>query len=156
MKSTCFIFFLGNPLPLRMSYKNAPPVIMPILLFNMLIAMMGNTYAIVSEKSEKEFLKQWARVIMSIERAVSVDKAKEYLEQYSMKMGENLRGVMVIKTKDKSRASQRKGAVANWKKTGKTVNRYLKKRKITGRLFNRKQVWLLFCFEWSLELWLET
>ena len=51
-------------------------VIMPILLFNMLIAMMGNTYAIVSEKSEKEFLKQWARVIMSIERAVSVDKAK--------------------------------------------------------------------------------
>ena len=129
---------------------------MPILLFNMLIAMMGNTYAIVSEKSEKEFLKQWARVIMSIERAVSVDKAKEYLEQYSMKMGENLRGVMVIKTKDKSRASQRKGAVANWKKTGKTVNRYLKKRKITGRLFNRKQFWLLFWFEKSLELWLET
>ena len=33
-------------------------VIMPILLLNMLIAMMGNTYAIVSQKSEKEFLKQ--------------------------------------------------------------------------------------------------
>ena len=108
-------------------------VIMPILLLNMLIAMMGNTYAIVSEKSEKEFLKQWARVIMSIERAVSVDQAKAYLEEYSMKMGENLRGVMVIKTKDKSRASQRKGAVANWKKTGKTVNKYLKKRRITGK-----------------------
>ena len=106
---------------------------MPILLLNMLIAMMGNTYAIVSEKSEKEFLKQWARVIMSIERAVSVDQAKAYLEEYSMKMGENLRGVMVIKTKDKSRASQRKGAVANWKKTGKTVNKYLKKRRITGK-----------------------
>ena len=29
----------------------------PILLLNMLIAMMGNTYAIVNEKSEKEFLK---------------------------------------------------------------------------------------------------
>ena len=57
---------------------------------------------------------------------------KAYLEEYSMKMGENLRGVMVIKTKDKSRASQRKGAVANWKKTGKTVNKYLKKRRITG------------------------
>ena len=51
-------------------------ILIPILLLNMLIAMMGNTYAIVSEKSEKEFLKQWARVIMSIERAVSVDKAK--------------------------------------------------------------------------------
>ena len=33
-------------------------VVMPILLLNMLIAMMGNTYAIVNEKSEKEFLKQ--------------------------------------------------------------------------------------------------
>lgn len=33
-------------------------IILPILLLNMLIAMMGNTYAIVNEKSEKEFLKQ--------------------------------------------------------------------------------------------------
>lgn len=33
-------------------------VIMPILLLNMLIAMMGNTYASVNEKSEKEYLKQ--------------------------------------------------------------------------------------------------
>ncbi len=33
-------------------------IMMPILLLNMLIAMMGNTYAAVTEKSEKEFLKQ--------------------------------------------------------------------------------------------------
>jgi hypothetical protein len=33
-------------------------ILIPILLLNMLIAMMGNTYAIVIEKSEKEFLKQ--------------------------------------------------------------------------------------------------
>ena len=33
-------------------------IFIPILLLNMLIAMMGNTYATVSEKSEKEFLKQ--------------------------------------------------------------------------------------------------
>ena len=32
-----------------------------------------------------------------------------------MKLGPNLRGVMVIKSKDKTRASQRKGALANWK-----------------------------------------
>ena len=32
-------------------------IFIPILLFNMLIAMMGNTYAAVTEKSEKEFLK---------------------------------------------------------------------------------------------------
>ena len=78
---------------------------------------------------------------MSIERAVPVNKAKAYLEEYSMKMGDNLRGVMVIKTKDKSRASQRKGAVANWKKTGKIVTRYLKKRKITGDDL-RREMWV--------------
>ena len=33
-------------------------ILIPILLLNMLIAMMGNTYASVIEKSEKEFLKQ--------------------------------------------------------------------------------------------------
>ena len=38
-------------------------ILIPILLLNMLIAMMGNTYAIVIEKSEKEFLKQ---VLLSI------------------------------------------------------------------------------------------
>ena len=53
MAKTFFIFF---------------QVVMPILLLNMLIAMMGNTYATVNEKSEKEFLKQWAKVIMSMER----------------------------------------------------------------------------------------
>ncbi len=111
-------------------------VIMPILLLNMLIAMMGNTYASVTEKSEKEFLKQvwkdtglsthdiiclwfivpqWARVIMSMERSAPPDRAKIYLQEYSVRLGENLRGVMVIKSKDKTRASQRKGALANWK-----------------------------------------
>ena len=36
-------------------------ILIPILLFNMLIAMMGNTYATVNEKSEKEFLKMVKR-----------------------------------------------------------------------------------------------
>ncbi len=58
---------------------------------------------------------QWAKVIMAMERTAPPDKAKEYLEQYSLKLGDNLRGVMVIKAKDKTRASQRKGALANWK-----------------------------------------
>lgn len=33
-------------------------VLVPILLLNMLIAMMGNTYAHVIEQSEKEWVKQ--------------------------------------------------------------------------------------------------
>ncbi len=52
---------------------------------------------------------------MAMERTAPPDKAKEYLEQYSLKLGDNLRGVMVIKAKDKTRASPRKGALGNWK-----------------------------------------
>ena len=58
---------------------------------------------------------QWAKIIMSIERSVPPDTAKSYLEEYSIKLSKTERGVMVIKTKDKTRASQRKGALSNWK-----------------------------------------
>ena len=40
-------------------------ILIPILLFNMLIAMMGNTYATVNEKSEKEFLKMVKRSLVT-------------------------------------------------------------------------------------------
>jgi len=33
-------------------------ILVPILLLNMLIAMMGNTYALVIARSEKEWMKQ--------------------------------------------------------------------------------------------------
>ena len=33
---------------------------------------------------------------------------------------------MVIKAKDKTRAAQRKGALTNWKKTGRTIIKYLR------------------------------
>ncbi len=49
-----------------------------------------------------------------------------------LQLGTTERGVMVIKSKDKTRARQRKGALSNWKKTGKTVIKYLKKRGISG------------------------
>ena len=52
---------------------------------------------------------------MSMERSVPEPKAKEYLEQYSTRLPDGTRGVMVIKSKDKTRARQRKGALANWK-----------------------------------------
>merc|ERR1712212_1179355 len=103
-------------------------ILIPILLLNMLIAMMGNTYGIVIESAEKEFLKAWAKVIMSLERSVTQEQAKEFLESYSIALGPNERGVMVIKAKDKTKAAQRKGALKNWKKTGKTIIKYLRKR----------------------------
>lgn len=96
-------------------------IFVPILLLNMLIAMMGNTYAHVIEQSEKEWMKQWAKIVVTLERAVSQTDAQKYLEAYSIPLGAKdesgyeTRGVMVIKSKSKTRAKQRKGAVSNWK-----------------------------------------
>ena len=110
---------------------------------------------------------------MSLERTVPPNKAKDYLEAYSIKLSATERGVMVIKKKDKTRASQRKGALSNWKvqfnykfpschfvtrrfkssfwsfqptvilfqKTGKTIIKYLKKRKMTGDDL-RREMWV--------------
>jgi len=62
---------------------------------------------------------QWAKLVVSLERAVSQELSKTYIQEYSIKLpgggAEELRGVMVIKTKNKTRAKQRKGAVSNWK-----------------------------------------
>lgn len=87
-------------------------IMVPILLLNMLIAMMGNTYAQVIERSEKEWVKQWAKIVIALERAVNQEHAKEYLVSYSIKISdatdgsdgsppqEQIRGVMVIKSKE--------------------------------------------------------
>jgi transient receptor potential cation channel subfamily V member 6 len=48
---------------------------------------------------------------------------------------------MVIKAKDKTRAAQRKGALKNWKKTGKTIIKYLRKRDISGDDL-RREFWV--------------
>ncbi|XP_033225475.1 uncharacterized protein LOC117178246 [Belonocnema kinseyi] len=121
-------------------------VLVPILLLNMLIAMMGNTYAHVIEQSEKEFVKQWAKIVVSLERAVSQKDAHNYLQEYSIKLGpgddpnnpaSEQRGVMVIKSKSKTRAKQRKGAVANWKRVGKVTINELRKRGMTGEELRR-------------------
>lgn len=119
-------------------------IFVPILLLNMLIAMMGNTYAYVIEQSEKEWMKQWAKIVVTLERAVPQADAKKYLEDYSIPLGPSnddsgleLRGVMVIKSKSKTRAKQRKGAVSNWKYVGKVTLTALKKRGMTGEELRR-------------------
>lgn len=143
-------------------------IFVPILLLNMLIAMarifrdlfdklsqhfppfffflnsqMGNTYAYVIEQSEKEFMKQWAKIVVTLERAIPQIDAQKYLEEYSIGLGPSddpryeQRGVMVIKTKSKTRAKQRKGAVSNWKWVLKTTLGELKKRGMTGEEMRR-------------------
>ncbi|XP_026467661.1 uncharacterized protein LOC113371242 [Ctenocephalides felis] len=121
-------------------------VFVPILLLNMLIAMMGNTYAHVIEQSEKEWMKQWAKIVVTLERAVSQTDLHKYLEEYSIGMGPSddssyeQRGVMIIKSKSKTRAKQRKGALTNWKRVGRVTINELHKRNISGEDL-RKLMW---------------
>lgn len=64
---------------------------------------------------------QWAKIVITLERAIPQSDAHNYLQEYSISLGPSedpsteQRGVMVIKSKSKTRAKQRKGAVANWK-----------------------------------------
>lgn len=51
--------------------------------------------------------------------------------------GYETRGVMVIKSKSKTRAKQRKGAVSNWKRVGRVTLNALKNRKLTGEELRR-------------------
>lgn len=68
-----------------------------------------------------QFFFKWAKIVVTLERAVSQTDAQKYLEAYSIPLGPSddsgyeTRGVMVIKSKSKTRAKQRKGAVCNWK-----------------------------------------
>lgn len=59
-------------------------LLMPVLLLNMLIAMMGNTYTDLTANSEKEWIRQWAKIVMVLERAFSKDALIKYQELYSI------------------------------------------------------------------------
>ena len=59
-------------------------MLMPILLLNMLIAMMGNTYMNIIAKSEKEWIRQWAKIVMVLERAFSKDSLLKFQNQYAV------------------------------------------------------------------------
>ncbi|CAF4999885.1 unnamed protein product [Rotaria sp. Silwood1] len=59
-------------------------VIAAVLLVNMLIAMMGNTYAMVNER-KKEWLRQWAKIMLIIEQSVSQKERLIQQSNYSKK-----------------------------------------------------------------------
>lgn len=59
--------------------------------------------------------------MVALEQSVAQEDAHRYLQEYSIGLGPSddpryeQRAVMVIKSKAKTRAKQRKGALANWK-----------------------------------------
>ncbi|EDO37108.1 predicted protein [Nematostella vectensis] len=57
-----------------------------LLIVNMLIAMMGNTYQSVSE-TKKEWTRQWAQIVLDIERMLTPGKRLRLLHKYSEPVG---------------------------------------------------------------------
>lgn len=61
-------------------------ILVPILLLNMLIAMMGNTYSQLITQSEREWTIQWANILVEIERALPKKEATMYIDQYAINL----------------------------------------------------------------------
>ncbi|CAF4284971.1 unnamed protein product [Rotaria socialis] len=72
-----------------------------VLLVNMLIAMMGNTYAMVNER-KKEWLRQWAKIMLIVEQSVSREERLAQQSNYSKRMPDGSRVLVtrLIQTPD--------------------------------------------------------
>lgn len=101
--------------------------VMPIMMINILIAMMGNTYTTVIAQAEKAWRQQYAQIVMVLERSVGREKLAASQLEYSIKLNDTndaaleVRGLMVIKQTKKTRAKQRKQAIHHWKTIGRKV-----------------------------------
>ncbi|XP_044267903.1 transient receptor potential cation channel subfamily V member 5 [Tribolium madens] len=69
-------------------------VIVSILLINMLIAMMGNTYQKIAE-TRNEWQRQWARIVLVVERGVSPSERLKQLMVYSQPMSDGRRALVL-------------------------------------------------------------
>ncbi|XP_069703753.1 transient receptor potential cation channel subfamily V member 5 isoform X1 [Periplaneta americana] len=68
--------------------------IVAILLVNMLIAMMGNTYQKIAE-TRNEWQRQWARIVLVVERGVSPAERLKKLMDYSQPMSDGRRALIL-------------------------------------------------------------
>lgn len=69
-------------------------VIVAVLLVNMLIAMMGNTYQKIAE-TRNEWQRQWARIVLVVERGVSPMERLKNFNFYSQPMSDGRRALVL-------------------------------------------------------------
>ncbi|XP_045115765.1 transient receptor potential cation channel subfamily V member 5-like [Portunus trituberculatus] len=68
--------------------------IVSILLINLLIAMMGNTYERIAEM-KNEWMRQWARIVLVVERGISPEERLKHLTAYSQPMSDGRRALVL-------------------------------------------------------------
>lgn len=69
-------------------------ILVTLLLVNMLIAMMGNTYQLVNE-TQKEWFRQWANIILVIEQSVTTEERKQQRIRYSQPLPDGDRALVI-------------------------------------------------------------
>lgn len=69
-------------------------VIVAVLLVNMLIAMMGNTYQKIAE-TRNEWQRQWARIVLVVERGVAPMERLKNFNFYSQPMSDGRRALVL-------------------------------------------------------------
>ncbi|XP_067662340.1 transient receptor potential cation channel subfamily V member 5-like isoform X4 [Haliotis asinina] len=69
-------------------------IMVTLLLVNMLIAMMGNTYQVVSE-TQKEWFRQWAKIVLVVEQSVTTDERRQQQIKYSQPMADGRRALVI-------------------------------------------------------------
>ncbi|XP_072051627.1 uncharacterized protein [Amphiura filiformis] len=58
-------------------------ILVPVLMMNWLIAMMGRTYEIIEEKSLMQWKRQWAMLVLNMEKSVSKGELANHYQTYS-------------------------------------------------------------------------
>ena len=69
--------------------------IVAVLLINMLIAMMGNTYTKIAE-TKNEWQRQWARIVLVVERGVAPHDRLKKFNDYSQTMADG-RAALILR-----------------------------------------------------------
>ncbi|PAA93433.1 hypothetical protein BOX15_Mlig006500g2 [Macrostomum lignano] len=127
-------FNYTNYTPLAKFVFAAFLILVPILLLNMLIAMMGNTYNLVNSRSQKEWIAMWAKIIVILERSYSPKQLLKFQSEYTIpvpgKDGEV--GLMTILRTKKTLAFLRRTASNNWKRSCRKVLQLLRDHRASG------------------------
>lgn len=76
-----------------------------LLIVNMLIAMMGNTYLKVAE-TEKEWTRQWARIVLATERMLTPKQRLATQKKYSQSLGTTGERALIMRLRNHENRQQ--------------------------------------------------
>jgi transient receptor potential cation channel subfamily V protein 5 len=100
--------------------------IVGILLINMLIAMMGNTYTKIAE-TKNEWQRQWARIVLVVERGVHPRERLLQQRIYSQPMGESQRALVLRLNQSEDEKEEMKELMDLKRYHNKSIQRRLNK-----------------------------